>query len=125
MDIRELLNLAAARSSGTSCPTNANATSNPRPVRRFPTQANTVGRTHFDGRGHLTWVEHTVIDGTLLEPAWTAATGTYTVNPDCTGTGVANTLNIPCSSKPGFRSSEAGQRSLHRANFATAGISFP
>jgi hypothetical protein len=50
---------------------------------------------HFDGKGDLTWVEHTVINGTLLQPGWTAASGTYTVNPDCTGTAVVNTPNSP------------------------------
>ena len=54
-----------------------------------------VGMTHFDGRGNLTWVEHTVIDGAPLEAGWTAASGTYIVNPDCTGTAVVNTPNSP------------------------------
>jgi hypothetical protein len=61
-----------------------------------------VGMTHFDGKGNLTWVEHTVIDGTLLEPGWTAATGTYTVNRDCTGTAVVNTPNSPVPLNLGF-----------------------
>jgi hypothetical protein len=52
--------------------------------------------THFDGNGNLTWVEHTVINGTLLEPGWaTTASGTYTVNSDCTGTVIVNTPNSP------------------------------
>lgn len=54
-----------------------------------------VGMTHFDGRGNLTWVEHTVVDGSPLDPGWTAASGTYAVNPDCTGTAVVNTPNSP------------------------------
>jgi hypothetical protein len=33
--------------------------------------------------------------GTPLQPGWTAASGTYTVNPDCTGTAVVNTPNSP------------------------------
>jgi hypothetical protein len=42
------------------------------------------------------WYEHTVIDGVLLEPGWTTkATGTYTVNPDCTGALVVDTPNSP------------------------------
>jgi hypothetical protein len=50
----------------------------------------------FDGRGHMYWYEHTVIDGVLLEPGWaTKATGTYNVNPDCTGTLVVDTPNSP------------------------------
>jgi hypothetical protein len=51
--------------------------------------------TSFDGKGNLTWVEHTVINGTPLQPGWTPASGTYAVNPDCTGTAVVNTPNSP------------------------------
>ena len=51
--------------------------------------------TQFDGKGNLTWVEHTVINGTPLQPGWTPASGTYAVNPDCTGTAVVNTPNSP------------------------------
>ncbi|MGI8771213.1 MAG: hypothetical protein ACR2JE_07240 [Acidobacteriaceae bacterium] len=54
-----------------------------------------VGLTHFDGRGDLRWVEHTVINGKSLESGWTAASGTYTVNSDCTGTAIVNTPNSP------------------------------
>lgn len=65
-------------------------------------QFRTVGMTHFDGKGNATSVEHTVVDGKLLEPGWTANTGTYTVNPDCTGTAVLNTPNSPVSLNMGF-----------------------
>jgi hypothetical protein len=51
--------------------------------------------TQFDGKGNLTWVEHTVINGTPLQPGWTPASGTYAVNPDCTGAAVVNTPNSP------------------------------
>jgi hypothetical protein len=63
----------------------------------LPSEAQFRGLTmsHFDGKGNLTWVEHTVINGTPLEPGWTPASGTYTVNPDCTGTAVVNTPNSP------------------------------
>jgi hypothetical protein len=54
-----------------------------------------VGMTHFDGKGNLTWVEHTVVNGVPLNVGWTAASGTYTVNPNCTGTAVVNTPNSP------------------------------
>jgi hypothetical protein len=54
-------------------------------------QFRSVQLTHFDGKGNLTWVEHTVINGTPAGPDWTAATGTYTVNPDCTGAATVNT----------------------------------
>jgi hypothetical protein len=58
-------------------------------------QFRSVGLTHFNGKGKLTWVEHTVVNGIPLEGSWTAATGTYSVNPDCTGTAVINTPNSP------------------------------
>ena len=51
--------------------------------------------THFDGKGNLTWVEHTVINGVPLQPGWTPASGTYAVNQDCTGSAVVNTPNSP------------------------------
>ena len=54
-----------------------------------------VGMTHFDGKGNLTWVEHTVVNGVPLNVGWTPASGTYTVNPNCTGTAVVNTPNSP------------------------------
>ena len=41
--------------------------------------------THFDGRGHLTQVDHVVFNGMLPPMEWTPATGTYSINPDCTG----------------------------------------
>jgi hypothetical protein len=52
-----------------------------------------VGVAHFDGKGNLTWVEHTVINGFLLSPDWAEATGTYTVNSNCTGAAVVDTSN--------------------------------
>jgi hypothetical protein len=58
-------------------------------------QFRSVGVTHFDGKGNLTWVEHTVVEGVSLEAGWTAASGTYAVNPDCTGTAVVITPNSP------------------------------
>jgi hypothetical protein len=51
--------------------------------------------TRFDGKGNLTWVEHTLINGTPLQPGWTPASGTYSINSDCTGTAVVNTPNSP------------------------------
>jgi len=51
--------------------------------------------THFDGKGNLTWVEHSVVGGNPANPGWLAASGTYSVNPDCTGLAVVNTPNSP------------------------------
>jgi len=54
-----------------------------------------VGLAHFDGKGNLTWLEHTIINGVPLEADWTAASGSYTVNSNCTGTAVVTTPNSP------------------------------
>ena len=58
-----------------------------------------VGAAHFDGSGTLTWEEHTVLNGMPLNSGWAQATGTYTVNSNCTGTAVVNTPNsrVPLS----------------------------
>jgi hypothetical protein len=59
-----------------------------------------AGMTHFDGRGDLSWVEHTVVNGVSLSPGFTArATGTYRVNQDCTGSATVNTPNSPAPLK--------------------------
>ena len=51
-----------------------------------------VALTHFDGRGNTSQVDHAVVDGMTPPADWTPATGTYQVNPDCTG---QSELNIP------------------------------
>jgi hypothetical protein len=51
--------------------------------------------THFNGGGKLRWLEHTVINGMPIGAEWTEASGTYSVNPDCTGKAVVNTPNSP------------------------------
>jgi hypothetical protein len=58
-------------------------------------QFRTVGLYHFDGKGNITGLEHTVVNGMSLEPDWTANSGTYSVNSNCTGTMVLNTPNSP------------------------------
>jgi hypothetical protein len=50
---------------------------------------------HYDGRGHITQVDHVVFGGYPPAQDWTPGTGTYTVNPDCTGSGVINTPSNP------------------------------
>jgi hypothetical protein len=47
---------------------------------------------HYDGTGNITQVDHIVVYGTPPPQEWTPGTGTYTVNPDCTG---ATTLTTP------------------------------
>ena len=51
-----------------------------------------VALTYFDGRGNVAQVDHGVVDGMTPPVDWTPATGTYQVNPDCTG---QSELNIP------------------------------
>ncbi len=58
-------------------------------------QFRSIGVYHFNGNGNFTGVEHTVINGTPLELDWTANSGTYSVNSNCTGTMVLNTPNSP------------------------------
>ena len=45
-----------------------------------------VALTTFDGYGNLTQVDHVTHNGVVPVEAWRPATGTYSVNPDCTGT---------------------------------------
>lgn len=58
-------------------------------------QFRAVVMTHYDGKGNLTTSEHTVVNGVPLEAGWTPGSGTYIVNPNCTGTSVTNTPNSP------------------------------
>ena len=45
-----------------------------------------VSMTEFDGRGNLRQVDFTTINGVPTGTDWRPATGSYKVNPDCTGT---------------------------------------
>lgn len=45
---------------------------------------------HYDGKGNITQVDHVVDGGMPPTQEWEPGTGTYTVNPDCTGSGVIN-----------------------------------
>src|SRR5260370_16908267 len=44
-----------------------------------------IARTTFDGNGNLTQVDAVAVNG-IIALVWRPATGTYTLNPDCTGT---------------------------------------
>jgi hypothetical protein len=70
----------------------------------LPAQApfRSVGLAQFDGKGNLTWLEHTVVNGTLLEADWPAAGGTYSVNANCTESAMVNTPNSPVPLKLAF-----------------------
>jgi|SRR5450631_1708062 len=47
----------------------------------------TLVLAHFDGEGNINELDHVVLNGTPPAPEdeWRPTTGTYTVNPDCTG----------------------------------------
>jgi len=49
-----------------------------------------VAMTHFDGEGNLRQVDHVVHNGTLPAEEWRPASGSYTVNDDCTGSAQIN-----------------------------------
>lgn len=49
-----------------------------------------VAMTSYDGQGNLTQVDHVLHNGTPPAVSWRPGTGTYTVNPDCTGSAVIN-----------------------------------
>jgi hypothetical protein len=44
-----------------------------------------LARTTFDGGGNLTQLDAVATNGNV-PPGWRPSTGTYSVNPDCTGT---------------------------------------
>jgi hypothetical protein len=69
------------------------------PAAPSETQFRSVGVTHFDGNGNFTGVEHTVVGGMSIPPNvdWTANSGTYSVNSNCTGKLVLITPNSPVS----------------------------
>jgi hypothetical protein len=49
-----------------------------------------VAMTHFDGEGHLSQVDHVVVNGAPPPVEWNPGNGTYSINPDCTGTATIN-----------------------------------
>jgi hypothetical protein len=64
-----------------------------------------IVKTTYDGKGNFTQVDAVGINGNIV-PGWRPGTGTYSVNPDCTGTA---TISIPtCTS-----SSSSGNRETH------------
>jgi hypothetical protein len=50
-----------------------------------------IAKQTFDGKGNVSQVD-AVADNGYLTPGWRPGTGTYSVNPDCTGT---ETLVVP------------------------------
>jgi len=54
-----------------------------------------LAMAHYDGSGNFTQVDHVVVAFTPASQDWTPGSGTYTVNPDCTGTAVLNSPEEP------------------------------
>jgi len=51
-----------------------------------------VSLARYDGRGNMTQIDHVVDNGMAPPEEWTPGSGTYVVNPDCTGT---QSIDIP------------------------------
>jgi len=45
----------------------------------------TISMGHYDGVENVTFRDHVVVDGNPPPQEWREASGTYVVNPDCTG----------------------------------------
>jgi hypothetical protein len=50
---------------------------------------------HYDGKGNITQVDHVIVGGFPPPQEWQPGTGTYSVNPDCTGVAVLRTPANP------------------------------
>lgn len=46
----------------------------------------TISLGSYDGAGNITFSDHVVEDGNPPQQDWRPGTGSYSVNPDCTGT---------------------------------------
>jgi Flp pilus assembly protein TadG len=53
-----------------------------------------LAKTTFDGKGNLTQLDAVAINGNVAA-GWASNTGTYVVNPDCTGTFTVTNGNQP------------------------------
>ena len=53
-----------------------------------------ISKATFDGKGNVTGID-AVADNGNLTPGWRPSTGTYSVNPDCTGTQTVVTPGLP------------------------------
>jgi hypothetical protein len=49
----------------------------------------------YDGNGHITQIDHVVIDGAPPSEAWRPGTGTYHVNANCTGKATITIASSP------------------------------
>jgi len=53
-----------------------------------------LAKTTFDGKGNITQLDAVAANGNVA-PGWASNTGTYSVNPDCTGTVTVTNGNQP------------------------------
>ena len=53
-----------------------------------------LAKTTFDGYGNLTQLDAVAVNGNVA-PGWRLSMGTYSVNPDCTGTFTVSNGNQP------------------------------
>ena len=53
-----------------------------------------LAKTTFDGNGNLRQLDAIAVNGNVA-PGWASNTGTYSVNPDCTGTFTVTNGNQP------------------------------
>jgi hypothetical protein len=53
-----------------------------------------IAKQTFDGKGNLTQVDAVATNG-ILTPGWRQGTGSYSVNPDCTGTQTIVNSGLP------------------------------
>jgi hypothetical protein len=54
-----------------------------------------IDKVTFDGKGNFTQVDAVATNGKLDAPGWRPGTGTYSVNPDCTGTQTLVVQGLP------------------------------
>jgi hypothetical protein len=54
-----------------------------------------IDKVTFDGKGNFTQVDAVAMNGNLDAPGWRPGTGTYSVNPDCTGTQTIVVSGLP------------------------------
>jgi hypothetical protein len=53
-----------------------------------------IDKVTFDGKGNFTQVDAVATNG-ILTPGWRTGTGSYSVNPDCTGTQTIEISGLP------------------------------
>jgi hypothetical protein len=54
-----------------------------------------IDKVTFDGKGNFTQVDAVATNGNLDAPGWRPGTGTYSVNPNCTGTQTIAVKGLP------------------------------